>query len=152
MLKNVQRHVILWIQARIGVTPTFVAGIALSIASVITAFVFLCVSGYMWATSKIGPVFGGLAMAGIFLVLAAFAFGISDVSRRRMQRAALLERARTAKSAFDPKMLQIALRAGRSFGWHRAVPLLLLGFLGVQWVQEARKPNIRKPAGSSSWL
>jgi hypothetical protein len=33
MLKNVQQHLILWIQARTGVTPTFVAWTALSIVS-----------------------------------------------------------------------------------------------------------------------
>jgi hypothetical protein len=101
MLKNVQQHLILWIQARTGVTPTFVAWTALSIVSAATMFVFLCVSGYMWASSQIGPVFGGLVMAGVFLLLAAFAFGISRVSQRRIQRAAVLERARTTKAAFD---------------------------------------------------
>jgi hypothetical protein len=47
-------------------------------------------------------------------------------------------------------MLQIALQAGRGLGWQRAVPLLLLGFLGPQWLQEARKHNIRNSTSSDS--
>jgi hypothetical protein len=39
----------------------------------------------------------------------------------------------------DPKALHFAIRAGRALGWQRVVPLLLLGFLGLQWAQDARK-------------
>jgi hypothetical protein len=41
-------------------------------------------------------------------------------------------------------MLQIALQVGRGLGWQRAVPVLLLGFLGLQWVQETRTRSSRK--------
>ena len=125
MLKNVRRHVILWIQARTGVTTVFVAGIGLAVVAGGLMMVFLCVSGYMWASSEIGPVFGGLAMAGVFLLIAAAGAAVSSVSRRRTQRTATLERARLTSTAFDPRMLQIALQVGRGLGWQRAVPLLL---------------------------
>jgi hypothetical protein len=152
MLKNIQRQVVLWIQARTGLTPVFVAGIGIAVAASTLMFVFLCVAGYMWAYSKIGPVFGGLAMAGAFLLIAAVGTAASVVARRRTQRMATLERARTARAAIDPRMLQIALQVGRGLGWQRAVPLLLLGFLGLQWVQEARMHNIRSSAGSDTSL
>jgi hypothetical protein len=142
MLKNIQRHVVLWIQARTGITLVFVAGIGLAVAAAVLMFVFLCVSGYVWASSKIGPVFGGLAMAGVFLLVAAVGFAASVIARRQTQRTATLERA-TTRTVIDPRILQIAMQAGRGVGWQRAVPLLLLGFLGLQWVQEARKHNIR---------
>jgi hypothetical protein len=150
MLKNIQRHVVLWIQARTGLTPVFVAGIGLTVAASTLMLAFLCVSGYIWASSKIGPVFGGLAMAGVFLLIAAAGTAASIVARRQTQRAATLERARNTGMAIDSRMLQIALQAGRGLGWQRAVPLLLLGFLGLQWLQEARKHNIRDSAGTDS--
>jgi hypothetical protein len=150
MLKNIQRHVVLWIQARTGLTPVFVAGIGLAVAASALTLVFLCVSGHMWASSKMGPVFGGLAMAGVFLLIAAAGTAASIVARRQTRRTATLERARITGMAIDSRMLQIALQAGRGLGWQRAVPLLLLGFLGLQWLQEARKHNIRNSAASDS--
>ena len=41
-------------------------------------------------------------------------------------------------SSADPKVLNVALRAGRSVGWERATALALLAFLAAQWVREAR--------------
>jgi hypothetical protein len=38
----------------------------------------------------------------------------------------------------DPKVLSVAVQAGRALGWRRLIPLALLGFLAAQWVQEAR--------------
>ena len=150
MLKNIRRHVVLWIQARTGLTPVFVAGIGLTVAAGGLMLVFSCVSGYMWVSSEIGPVFGGLAMAGVFLLIAAAGAAVSSVSRRRIQRTATLERARMTRTAFDPRMLQIALQVGRGLGWQRAVPLLLLGFLGLQWVQETRTHGSRNSARPDS--
>jgi hypothetical protein len=135
MLKNIRRHVVLWIQARTGLTPVFVAGIGLAVAA---------------SSSKIGPVFGGLAMAGVFLLIAAAGTAASIVARRQTRRSVTLERARTTSMAIDSRMLQIALQAGRGIGWQRAVPLLLLGFLGLQWLQEARKHNIRNSTSSET--
>ena len=38
----------------------------------------------------------------------------------------------------DPKVLSVAMQAGRALGWQRLIPLALLGFLAAQWMQEAR--------------
>jgi hypothetical protein len=41
----------------------------------------------------------------------------------------------------DPKVLGIAMQAGRALGSQRLIPLALLGFLAAQWVQEARRED-----------
>jgi hypothetical protein len=41
----------------------------------------------------------------------------------------------------DPKVLSVAMQAGRALGWQRLIPLALLGFLAAQWVQEARRED-----------
>jgi hypothetical protein len=58
-----------------------------------------------------------------------------------MQRA-ILERAAQAQGPLkllDPKLLSVAMEAGRALGWQRVVPVALLGFLAAQWVQQARQ-------------
>ena len=41
----------------------------------------------------------------------------------------------------DPKVLSVAMQAGRALGWQRLIPLALLGFLAAQWMQEARRED-----------
>jgi hypothetical protein len=66
---------------------------------------------------------------------------IRPCARRTRQRA-IVERAARAqgtRALVDPKMLSVAMQAGRALGWQRLIPLALLGLLTAQWVQEARR-------------
>jgi hypothetical protein len=150
MLKNLQRNVILWIQARTGLRAGFFVWLAIGGATAAMAFVFLCVAGYAWLCAELGPVFSGLAMAGTFLFIAVVAATASAIIRRRTKRQATLERAATrarmTTALIDPKVLRAGLRAGRSFGWQRVTVLVLLGFLAAQWARESRGGNGSDPA------
>ena len=73
MLKNLQNNIVLWLQAKTGLSFGFVISLAVAGSAVLVTFVFLCVTGYMWASIQRGPVFGGLAMAGAFLLIAVVA-------------------------------------------------------------------------------
>ena len=147
MLKNLQQNVILWIQAKTGLTAGFFAWLAVAGAAAAMAFVFLCVAGYAWLSAELGAVFGGLVMTGVFLLIAVVAAAASAIMRRRTKQRALLERAATRAPAttalIDPKVLNIALRAGRTFGWQRVVTLALLGFLAAQLARETRGGHTR---------
>ena len=88
--------------------------------------------------------FGGLATAGVFLLIAVLSAAASALARARTRQRAVLERAARAQGAMaliDPKMLKAAMQAGRALGWQRLIPLALLGFLAAQWLQEARREN-----------
>jgi hypothetical protein len=103
------------------------------------AFIFLCVSGYAWAAVELGPVFGGLATAGVFLAIAVCSMAASQLSRSRARQRAVFARAarsRRAPALMDPKMLRIAMEAGRNIGLRRLIPIALLGFLAIQLAQE----------------
>ena len=104
-------------------------------------FIFLCVTGYAWLSIQLGPVFGGLAMSGVFLLIAVIGAAASALARDRTRQRAIVERAATqwTMPLTDPKMLSVAIQAGRVLGWRRLIPLALLGFLAAQWVQEARR-------------
>ena len=70
MLENLQNNIVLWLKAKTGLSLGFVISLAVAGSAVLVTFVFLCVTGYVWASIQLGPVFGGLAMAGVFLLIA----------------------------------------------------------------------------------
>jgi hypothetical protein len=142
MLKNLRQNIILWIQAMTGLTAGFFVWLAVAGCAAGMACVFLCVAGYVWLSTELGAVFGGLAMAGVFLFIAIVAAAASVIMQRRTKRQAILERAAMRASMttalIDPKVLMVALQTGRTFGWQRVAALALLGFLAAQWAREAR--------------
>ena len=142
MLKNLQNDILLWVQAKTGLSCGFVISLAVAGIVALLAFIFLCVTGYVWLSIELGPVFGGLAMAGVFLLIGVLSAVASALARDRTRHQAIVERAARAQGAsalIDPKVLSIAMQAGRALGWQRLIPLALLGFLAAQWVQEARR-------------
>lgn len=146
MLKNLQNNIILWIQAKIGFSVGFLISLGVAGGAAVSMFVFLCVTGYAWLSIQLGPVFGGLAMAGVFLLIAVLGAAASTLARGQTRQRAILERAARAQGTsalIDPKVLSVAIQAGRALGWQRLIPLALLGFLAVQWVQETRRENTR---------
>ena len=83
-------------------------------------------------------------MAGVFLLMAVIGAAASALARHRTRQRAIVERAARAqgtRALIDPKVLGIAMQAGRALGWQRLIPLALLGFLAAQWVQEARRED-----------
>ena len=142
MLKNLQNNIVLWVQSRTGLSGGFLISLAVAGGAALLTFVFLCVTGYAWLSIQLGPVFGGLAMAGLFLLIAVIGAAASALSRRQTRQRAIVERAARAqgtRALIDPKVLSVAMQAGRALGWQRLIPLALLGFLAAQWVQEARR-------------
>jgi hypothetical protein len=147
MLKSLSREITLSIQARSGLSPAVVVWTAVIAVAALAAFVFLCVAGYAWLSLRFDSIFAGLIMAGIFIVLALVAALISALIRRRVRERAILARAAKAHSSswlLDPKIVGIAVEAGRTIGWQRIVPVAMLGFVAAQWAREYhdhRKPQ-----------
>src|SRR5277367_6781464 len=113
MLKNWMHDIALGVQARSGATPALFIWIAVLAVAVLTAFVFLCVAGYMWLAQQLGGVYAGLIMSGVFVVIAAIAGLIGTLSRRRAKERAILERAARGHSPswlLDPKILATAMQ------------------------------------------
>jgi hypothetical protein len=145
MLKNVMRDVALSIQAKSGFTPALLVWLAVVALALITAFAFLCVAGYTWLTLQLGATFAGLAMAGVFLLIALIAVTAAAVVRRTARERAILERAARAQASrswlLDPQIMGVAMQAGRSLGWERLVPIALAGILAAQWLRQSRRPS-----------
>ena len=48
MLKNLHNNIVLWVQAKTGLSVGFVISLAVAGGAAVLAFVFLCVTGYVW--------------------------------------------------------------------------------------------------------
>jgi hypothetical protein len=144
MLKNWMRDIALTVQARSGASPALLVWVAVVAIASLTAFAFLCVAAYAWLTLQFGAIYAGLIMAGVFLLVALIGAMVFAVSRRRAKERAILERAARAHGSsswlLDPKIIGVAMQAGRALGWERIIPVALLGLLAAQWARE-RKSN-----------
>jgi hypothetical protein len=97
MLKNLQNSIVLWVQAKTGLSGGFIVSLAVAGGAAMMTFVCLCVAGYAWLSIQLGPIFGGLAMAGVFLLIAAIAAAGSALARDRIRKRAIVERAARAQ-------------------------------------------------------
>jgi hypothetical protein len=141
MLNALTREIRLAIQAKSGTNAAVLVWMGILVVALLTAFVFLCVAGYDWLALRYDSVIAGLIMAGIFFAVAIVAAIIGVLVRRRVRERAILARAARAHSPswlLDPRILNAAVEAGRSFGWQRIVPVALLGFMVAQWARENR--------------
>lgn len=141
MLKTLTREITLAVQAKSGASTAVLVWFAIMALALCTAFAFLCVSGYAWFAVQFGNVFAGLIMTGIFVVIGLIAASIAALVRRRVRERAILARAAKAHSPswlLDPKVVGVAVEAGRSIGWQRLLPLALLGIVAAQWARDYR--------------
>jgi MFS family permease len=141
MLKTVMREITLAIQARSGASIAVLIWLAIMAVALLAAFVFLCVAAYDWLVPRYGTVIAGLIMTAIFVAVAAISAIAAAVVRRRVRQRAILARAAKAQAPpwlLDPRVLGVAMQAGRSLGWERIVPVAILGFLAAQWARERR--------------
>jgi hypothetical protein len=83
MFANWQQTGSLWFRERTGLTANFLILSCIAVIAALVTFIFLCVSGYAWAAVEFGPVFGGLATAGVFLTIAACCWAAATLSRAR---------------------------------------------------------------------
>src|ERR1700727_2921088 len=121
MLARVQHFLRLWLTAKTGLTASFLLlGCAAAFAA-LASFIFMCVSLYAWAAVKLGPVFGALVTAGVFLIIAACSLAAASLSRSRARQRAALERAARSGGSGppDPRGGGIGSRGGGPPGWHR---------------------------------
>jgi Ca2+/Na+ antiporter len=142
MIKNWLHDIALAVQARSGLNAGLLVWVALMGVASLTAFTFLCVAAYAWLVLQFGTIYAGLIMAGVFIVIALVAALVFAISRRRARERAILERAARAHGAsswlLDPKILGVAMQAGRALGWERIIPVALLGLLAAQWAREKK--------------
>jgi hypothetical protein len=114
MLANLKHNVSLWLTEKTGFTTAFFAFGGAALGAALMGFIFLCVSGYAWAAAELGPVFGGLVSAGVFMAIAACSLAVAASSRSQARKRATFERAHRTQGAsvlINPKTLQLVMQA-----------------------------------------
>jgi hypothetical protein len=138
MLQNLKHDLILFIQAKTGATFSLIVWFGLVALAAPTAFAFLCVALYDWLSLQLGDVYAGLIVAGFFMAVAVIGLLAAMAARRRARSRAILERATRAQAPsrlLDPKIIGLALQAGRRIGWRRVLPVALLALVTAQWAR-----------------
>ena len=140
MVKNLMREVMLAIQVKSGASQAALIWLATAVVAAILTLSFLCVAAYVWLAGLFGGAIAGLIVAGFFLAVALLAALLAATERRAARQRAVLERAARGGAvgswALDPRFLGVAVEAGRKIGWHRLVPVALLGIMAAQWARE----------------
>jgi hypothetical protein len=148
MLRNLKHELILFIQAKTGATRALIVWFGLIAIAAPTAFAFLCVALYDWLSLQLGSVYAGLTVAGFFMAVAVVGALAAMAARRSARNSAILERAAWAQAPsrlLDPKIIGLALQAGRRVGWQRVLPIALLALVTAQW---ARAYQTRADSGN----
>lgn len=138
MVKNLMREVMLAIQAQSGASPAVFIWLATAALATVLALPFLCLAAYVWLAGLYGAIYAGLIIAGFFVVVALLAALFATMARRSARQRAVLERAarvRAGSWVLDPKILGVAVEAGRKIGWQRIVPVAVLGYVAAQWAR-----------------
>jgi hypothetical protein len=148
MVKSLMRELMLAIQAKSGASPAVLIWLATAVLAAILALSFLCVAAYVWLEGLFGGIYAGLIVAGFFLVVALLAGLLAAMERRSARQRAVLERAARAGAGswmLDPKILGVAVEAGRKLGWQRLVPVALFGIMAAQWAREHNRSRSAEP-------
>jgi hypothetical protein len=138
MLQNLKHELILFIQAKTGAAFSLIVWFALIALAAPTAFAFLCVALYDWLSLQLGNVYAGLIVAGFFMAVAVIGALAAMLARRSARNRVILERAARAQAPsrlLDPKIIGLALQAGRRVGWQRILPIALLALVTAQWAR-----------------
>jgi hypothetical protein len=151
VLKNFTRDIMLAMQAKSGLNSVWFVCVAVALFAALTTFVFLCVAGFDWLLPQFGAVYAALIMAGGFAVVALIGIAAAAISRQRTRARAIAERAAHAQAAsamlLDPQILNVVMRAGRSIGWTRVAPIVVLGFIAAQWFSRRHSHSDENEAG-----
>ena len=145
MFNYVVREGRLLIQAKTGLNSGLLVWSVFGLTAILLMFAFLCVALYFWLALQLGAVFGALAGAGAFLLLALIFVVCASASRSSTKKRAKLERAErvaaTPARFFDPQLLKTGIQAGRAIGWQRILALVLLGASTAAILRRRTRPE-----------
>ena len=139
-MSNWLRHLRLVAEAKTGFSVPIGLWFLVTVISSGGVIVFLCISAFIWIARHYDPLTAGLAMACLFLLSATIAgFICVFAQQRNMERARLELAARGRTPWLDPKVLALGFNVGRSIGWGKLIPLVVVavvaGVVGRNWLE-----------------
>jgi len=131
MLDALVRHVVREVKAKTGANTAMEVCIPVAAVAGLFALTFLSWALYMWLGDLYGPVMAALAVAAVYVAIAAVALIWLAAARRRTIEAAKAELAAEPNWLADPALLTVGLQLGRSLGWRKLLPIAVAGVLAV---------------------
>jgi hypothetical protein len=122
-----------------GLSSDLVVVAAIAAVAAVMAFVFLCVTAFVWLEQIYSGVVAGLVLTGFFLVVALIAVAVAVASRRRNIEQARIELAQRHTALLDPAIMRMGVQVAQTIGWRRIVPLVAAGVLAAGLAAEWRK-------------
>jgi hypothetical protein len=103
------------------------------------ALSFLCAAGFIIIMQQYGVIAACLAIAGVFIVIAAIFAGVYAAKKRAARQRAAEAARRAAKAAasapfIDPVMMATGIQIARAVGLKKFVPLLALAGVVIGFV------------------
>jgi len=118
---------------------------AVALALVIAAG-FLCAAAFVFVLQNYGPIAACLALAALFLLIAAIAAITYAVRKRQIAARARRQRAKAAQLLADPVVLTTGLQLVRAVGLKRLIPLLALGGVALGFLVTRNSAQDEAPA------
>jgi hypothetical protein len=145
------RHIALNARARTGFGPQVIIWSLIAGVSLALALGFLSAAAFLWLAGRYDPVTAGLALGGIFVLLAIIAAGACWIARlRNIERARRELAAQSHAGWLDPKFLAIGIEIGRTLGWRRVMTLAAVGLFAAGLAKEWRGSGETKSGGGDA--
>ena len=93
----------------------------------VVAVGLLCAALFIAIDERFGPIWACIVLAGVFLFVVCIATAAIVSIRRRRERMLAVRKQSAAPLLRDPAVLSLALQMGRTLGFKRAIPLVLVG-------------------------
>jgi hypothetical protein len=116
------------------------------ILALVIAAGFLCAAAFVFVLQNYGPIAACLALAVLFLLIAAIAAITYAIRKRQIEERARRRRARAAQLLADPLVLTTGLQLVRAVGLKRLVPLLALGGVALGFLATRNSARDEAPA------
>jgi hypothetical protein len=147
------RYFALKAQASTGLSSHIAIWAIIAVVAAVLAVVFLLVAAFVWLADRYGGPLAGLALGGLFALIALIALATCLMIRRRnMERARLELAARSSASWLDPKLVAIGWQIGQAIGWRRLASLAAVAVLaaGVSKEWSGRETPAGKDDGTGA--
>jgi hypothetical protein len=137
MMNSWLHHIALMAKVRTGFGGQIIVCYLIAAVSLVAAFVFLSVAGFVWLADRFDELAAALILGGGFLLIAIIAVIAAALARRRnIERARLELAARRSANWLDPKLVAAGLEIGKTLGWRRIATLAAVGVLAAGLTRE----------------
>lgn len=136
-MSGLLHHFALTAKTRTGFSVGIVVWAIVAAISIAATIIFFSIAGFVVIAQRYDTVIAGLALGGLFFVIAVAAVVAYLMIRRHNIQCARLELAsRSSANWLDPSLLALGLQIGRAIGWRRVASIAVATILAAGLAKE----------------